>query len=127
MIAKLKKVSLTTDAIVTQAYAELTEDFNPIHLDPAFAACTPLRQCIVHGTMTLGLVWQALYRTFGPDALERVELDVRFIKPVVVGERVHAGGEEQADQPGRYSVWVKGDDGAERIVGTATFRNNRAG
>lgn len=123
MIAKLTGVSMTTDADTTLAYAGLTDDYNPIHLDAEFAARTPLRRCIVHGTMSLGLLWQALYRTFGGDALEHIDLDVRFIKPVLVGERVHAGGERQADRADRYSVWIRGDDGTDRIVGTATFRN----
>jgi acyl dehydratase len=120
--AKLTEVSLTTDPQMAQAYAELTDDFNPIHLDPAFAAQTPMRRCIAHGTMSLGLLWQALYRTFGPDALERIDLEVRFVKPVYVGESVRAGGERREGCDNCYDVWVKGDDGIGRIVGVATFR-----
>lgn len=124
MTANLIRVSLTIDSQITHAYAELTGDFNPIHLDPEFAAQTPMRQCIAHGTMSLGLLWQALFRTFGTAALEQVELDVRFVRPVLVGERIHAGGEPRAGEAGCYNVWVKGEDETVRIAGTVTFQHS---
>lgn len=119
MTQSLQPVSLATNPDVVRAYGELTNDFNPIHIDPEFAAKTPMGGCIAHGTMSLCLLWQSLFRTFGDSASQRVELDVRFVKPVRVGETVHAGGELQSGEPGCYSVWVRGDDGVDRIAGTA--------
>jgi acyl dehydratase len=119
MTNALQSVSLTADPEVIRAYAELTDDFNPIHLDPAFAATTAMGSCIAHGTMSICLLWKALFRTFGDGAGTRVTLDVRFVKPVHAGETIHAGGELQDDKSGCYTVWVRGDDGVERVVGTA--------
>lgn len=119
MIPTLQPVTLSADADVVRAYGELTNDFNPIHVDPEFAAKTPLGGCIAHGTMSLCLLWQSLFRTFGAAAPQRVELDVRFVRPVRVGETVHAGGELLSGEPDSYTVWVRGEDGVDRLAGTA--------
>jgi len=37
------------------AFADLTGDRNPIHLDPEFARTTPFRRCIAHGLLGLSL------------------------------------------------------------------------
>jgi acyl dehydratase len=37
------------------AFADLTGDFNPVHLDPEFARTTPFRRCIAHGLLGLSL------------------------------------------------------------------------
>lgn len=36
-----------------QTFAELTGDFNPIHVDPEYAATTPFGRTIAHGILTL--------------------------------------------------------------------------
>jgi acyl dehydratase len=119
MATELHPVKLAASADVVRAYAELTDDFNPIHVDPAFAAKTPMGGCIAHGTLSLGLLWQSLYGTLGVDAASRVELDMRFVKPVLVGETVEAGGRARESEPGCFDVWVRGADGVDRIAGTA--------
>ncbi len=65
------------------AYAALTADFNPIHLDAAFAADTPFGRPIVHGTLFLALAWELL-------AGDETAAEVRFRRPVFVGEPVRA-------------------------------------
>jgi acyl dehydratase len=119
MKTTLHPAQLTADAAVIRAYAELTNDFNPIHVDPEFAAQTPMGGCIAHGTLSIGLLWQSLFRTLGEGAGTRVDLDVRFVKPVRAGETIHAGGELQDGDPHCYAVWVRGDDGVDRVTGTA--------
>jgi len=116
---RLQPAHLTVDSAVIAAYAELTNDFNPIHLDPEFAARTPMGGVIAHGTMSIGLIWQALQRSVGAAAFEGAELDIRFIKPVRLGDTLVAGGHARADEPGAYEVWVRAEnDGGDRIVGS---------
>ena len=114
----LQTATLHVEAGVIRAYADLTQDFNPIHIDSAFAAKTPMGGVIAHGTMSLCLLWQALARSFDAAALPTLALDVRFVKPVRIGETLTAGGQPQAGEPGVYDVWVRADDGTDRIVGT---------
>ncbi|MPN48512.1 hypothetical protein SDC9_196120 [bioreactor metagenome] len=113
---------VTAEAI--QTYAELTNDFNPLHVDADFAAKTPMGRQIAHGTMSLCLIFQCIQRNFGGSVLAGVDLDVRFVKPVFIGDTVIAGGEPSAEQPGQWNVWVRGEDGVDRIVGN--FRLNDA-
>jgi 3-hydroxybutyryl-CoA dehydratase len=118
MTTVLDPITLTADPEMIRAYAELTDDFNPIHLDPEFAAKTAMGGCIAHGTMSICLLWESLFRTFGDDAGGRLELDVRFVKPVRVGETIRTGGELRDAEPGCYTVWVRGADGSDRVTGT---------
>jgi 3-hydroxybutyryl-CoA dehydratase len=117
MITSLHPVALAVTMDVIRTYAVLTDDFNPIHVDPAFAATTPMGGCIAHGTLSMALLWQSLFRTLGDNAAGRVDLDVRFVKPVYAGDTLHAGGELLPG--GSWAVWVRGGDAMDRITGTA--------
>ncbi|MBP0630491.1 MaoC family dehydratase [Cupriavidus sp. AcVe19-1a] len=121
----LRTSSLAVTAQAIRTYAELTNDFNPLHVDAEFAAKTPMGRQIAHGTMSLCLIWQSLQRTFGAQALADIELDVRFVKPVHIGDTVTAGGKASADQPRQWDVWVRGDDGVDRIVGVCRLGDER--
>ncbi len=120
----LDSATLTVTPEAIRAYAELTDDFNPIHLDAQFAAGTAMGGVIAHGTMSVCLLWQALFHSFGNDAFEALELDIRFVKPVRIGETLTAGGEAEA--PGTWRVWVRGDDGADRLNGTVRLNTSNA-
>ena len=114
----LQTSSLLVTAEAIQTYAELSNDFNPLHVDAEFAGTTPMGRQIAHGTLSLCLIFQCIQRNFGAAALAQVALDVRFVKPVFIGDTVTAGGEANSEQPGHWHVWVKGGDGVERIVGS---------
>jgi acyl dehydratase len=118
MTGHLVTTTMKVDMESVRAYAELTDDYNPIHLDPAFAATTPMGGVIAHGTMSVCLLWQAIFRNFTPEELSAAELDVRFVKPVRLGETLEAGGQRDAEDPRLYKVWVRADDGVERLAGT---------
>ena len=75
----LKSCRLTVTESVIRAYAELTNDFNPIHLDAEFAAATPMRRPIAHGTISLCLMWQCLGKNFPVDM--RVRKGSRYRLP----------------------------------------------
>lgn len=117
--AALTQASLASAPETVAAYAELTNDFNPIHLDPAFAATTPFGRPIVHGTWSLNALGLAVAATFPPEVSARADLDLQFVAPVFVGETIRAGGERRGDG-GKYHVWIKA---GERLVvrGTLSF------
>lgn len=119
---QLGAAQLRIDQQVIAAYAELTGDFNPIHLDPEFANKTAMGGVIAHGTLSVGLIWQALERTLDSHSLARVSLDIRFIKPVRLGDHLVAGCQAQDQNKAIYDIWVReAGDGDLRIVGTATL------
>ena len=59
-------------------YAEASGDFNPIHIDEAFAAKTPLGGTIAHGMLILAYASEMMTRAFGQSWLESGRLSVRF-------------------------------------------------
>jgi acyl dehydratase len=70
-------------------FADLTGDFNRIHLDEEFAASTPFGKPIAHGL--LGLSLMAGLSTVSPSVRTTALLTVqgwRFRKPIFVGDEV---------------------------------------
>jgi len=111
-------LSMTIDQARIAAYAEVTEDFNPIHLDPAFAERTPMGGVIAHGTMAVNLIWLALEASLGRQVLAGMTMDVRFRRPVRVGDTIEAGATYDPEQSS-FKVFVRNQDGIDVIEGTA--------
>ena len=112
----LRGTPVTVTAEMIRQYADITNDHNPIHLDPVFAASTPMGGVIAHGTMSLALIWQMLRVGFGPERTARAQLSIRFTRPVRIGARLVASGEPLAD--GSYAVRVSDQDGLAVIEGS---------
>ena len=117
MMRDLETIELDVTREKLLRYAILSDDFNPIHVDPEFAASTSLGGVIAHGTLSLNLVLDSIDRTFGPPITGTHEVDVRFLLPVREGDVVQAGGSPAAD--GSFSVWVRNQHGAAVIEGSA--------
>lgn len=115
---ELEGVALAVDQTVIDRYAAITGDYNPIHTDPEFAAKTEMGGVIAHGSMSLNLIWQALERTLGSERLGTIELDIRFRRPVRIGDRIEAGGTLETDGAA-YQVWARNQKGEAVIEGTA--------
>lgn len=115
----LRTVSKTITQADIDRYAVLSDDFNPLHVNPAFAATTSMGKPIAHGTLSVNLIWQTLARNLPPIQMAQIQLDIRFIKPVFAGSHLTAGGEADACQAGRYLVWIKDENDALVISGHA--------
>lgn len=115
----LAPVSLVVEAEKVALYAEVTDDYNPIHLDPEFAANTAMGGIIAHGTMSHALIVQSLAATFGAERAAKAEIDIRFTAPVRLGDVVTAGGVADPDEAGRFRVWVRSQSGQDVIKGWA--------
>lgn len=113
----MRTCSLPVTAAAIRAYAELTDDFNPLHLDEEFAARTPMGRVIAHGTLSLCLLWQWAHQNFDADAYTGLQLDVRFVKPVFAGDLLTAGGQPREGEPRCWDVWVRAQDGTDRVAG----------
>ncbi|WP_221584908.1 MaoC family dehydratase [Microbacterium sp. G2-8] len=99
---------ITQDEVT--AFADLTGDRNPIHLDAELAEATPFGGTIVHGYLTLGLVVPLMAEVFRVTEVGvgiNYGLDrLRFPAPVRVGSRVRVIGEMLAvdEIPGGYQT-----------------------
>lgn len=63
MDQQLKPASRHVDFVSIMAYAAVTNDYNPIHVDKEFAGRSPMRGIIAHGTMSVALIWRSLRDT----------------------------------------------------------------
>jgi 3-hydroxybutyryl-CoA dehydratase len=72
------------------AFAEVTGDKNPVHLDPEYAAKTIFKQTIAHGMLTAGYISAVFGMEMpGPGAIY-VSQTLNFRAPVRKGDRVVA-------------------------------------
>lgn len=119
----------TVTKVVTQErierYAEASGDFNPIHVDPDYAAATQFGGTIAHGMMGAAMVSESMARAFALDWYETGRLKLRFRAPVRPGETVTASGRVRSVRPGdgarelRCAVEVRKAGGEAAITGEA--------
>jgi 3-hydroxybutyryl-CoA dehydratase len=82
------------------SFACLTGDFNPLHVDRAFAESTPFGQPIAHGL--LGLSFVAGLGSHAPRMATLSFLRIvewSFVKPILFGDTVHVETEILAKEP----------------------------
>ena len=107
------------------AFAALTGDCNPVHLDEAHAAGTRFGRRICHG-MLVGSLFSTLFGTElpGPGALYLGQA-LRFKAPVYPGEPVTAHVELTSlreDKPiATFRTWVENASGEVAVDGEATL------
>lgn len=105
---KAQQELLTTDeAIMT--FAELSGDYNPIHVDEDYAAKSMFGKRIAHGALSASLISAVLGNDLpGPGSIF-VELNMRFRKPAFIGDMVVAEAEvaEINQRTGRVKMKVK--------------------
>ena len=78
-----------TDADV-RAFAELTGDRNPVHLDEEFAATTRFGRRIAHGMLGASLISTVLASELPGRGTVYLSQTLRFTAPVFIGDTVTA-------------------------------------
>ena len=84
---------LTIDQERIDLFARVTEDLNPLHVDPVAAKAGPFGRTIAHGFLTLSLLSHFSYQAGLQPAGVAYGLNygferVRFMAPVPVGSRI---------------------------------------
>jgi len=115
---------------VIDAWAAVSGDRNPLHVDPAFARTTRFGGTIAHGHIALGYLCQLLQEWAGPPWADGGRLqDIRFISPIRPGQRYRIGGEicaVSADEiTVKLSIRERSDD-HDCIEGSAVCPRRRA-
>ena len=104
-------VSHTVTTADIEAYAALSGDRNPLHVDPAFAAAGPFGAIVAHGPIALQTVFEALTRWLGTDDLPPGALaDVAFRGPVREGDTVTCTGAVAEQHAGDVVVRLEAVD-----------------
>ena len=85
--AFIKKIFSDSDV---RAFADISGDNNPIHLDDDYAAGTRFKRRIVHGILTSGLISALLGMHLpGPGSIYLTQT-INFRAPVYIGEEITA-------------------------------------
>ncbi len=69
------------------AFAGITGDFNPLHVDAEFAKGTMFKQRVAHGMLTAGLIDNTLTAIGGLGTIHLSQA-LRFTAPVFIGDTV---------------------------------------
>ncbi len=89
-VGQSASVEKRLDAAAVRAFAEISGDFNPVHLDAVFAASTRFGRPIVHGMLTASLISTVVGTRLPGKGSIYVSQTLKFIAPVFVGDVVRA-------------------------------------
>jgi 3-hydroxybutyryl-CoA dehydratase len=100
--------TVTEDDIV--AFARVTGDDQPLHLDDAFAARTRFKKRIAHGMLSAGYISAVLGTKLAPNnVVVYLSQQIRFRLPVAIGDTITAEADVTAIDPEKSIVTVRTD------------------
>jgi acyl dehydratase len=127
----MSKIQMGQTASVSKSFSEqevnmfanLSLDFNPVHLDPEFAKTTVFGKQIVHGMLVSSLFSGLLGKHLPGEGTIYLGQDLKFKKPVYIDQKVTASVEViniREDKPIiTLSTICKNDSGEVVISGQA--------
>ncbi|MCD6599117.1 MAG: MaoC family dehydratase [Dehalococcoidia bacterium] len=110
------------------SYAEASGDFNPIHVDEAFATQTPLGGTIAHGMLILAYASEMMTQSFGRNWNSTGKFSIRFKVPARPGDTITTTGkidsvEDKESTPSvNCSIECHNQKGETIIMGGATVK-----
>ena len=69
-----------------EAFAAISGDHNPLHLDPEYAATTAFGECIAHGMLTGALISAAIAMQLPGPGSAYLSQNIQFRAPVMLGD-----------------------------------------
>jgi acyl dehydratase len=83
-----RTATLTAEHV--RLYSQITGDYNPLHVDPDFAAATRFGKLIVQGGLTSGLLNAVVAMDLPGPGTVFLETHWRFVNPVFIGDTITA-------------------------------------
>ncbi len=103
-VGQSAEIDRTVSEADIQAFADVSGDHNPVHLDEDYAATTPFKTRIAHGMLSAGYISAVLgTRLPGPGAIY-ISQTMRFRRPVRIGDIVRTRVTVSAIDPARARV-----------------------
>jgi len=87
------QISKTITEADIELFARATRDFNPVHLDQAYAEKTMFKGRIAHGLLSVGLLSSILGNILPGHGTIYLSQEVKFLAPVRIGDTITAGVE----------------------------------
>ncbi len=97
-----RSLTITDDMI--RAFADLTGDHNPVHLDDAYAAGTRFGRRIAHGMIAAGLISATLANELPGPGSVYLSQSLQFKAPVFPGDTITASVEVREVRPDKPIV-----------------------
>lgn len=123
-IGQTATIEKTFDKQTVVAFASVSEDYNPIHLDEDFAKTTQFERPIVHGMLASSLISGLLASKVPGTGSIYLGQSLKFLRPIFVGETVTAKVEVisvREDKPiAVISTQVLSANGEVAVDGEAT-------
>ena len=92
-VGMFAEANMVVSAEKIETFAELTGDYNPIHMDEEYAAQSMFGKRIAHGALSASLISAILGNDLpGPGAVF-LELNMRFRKPAFIDDEIIARAE----------------------------------
>ncbi len=111
---------------VINRWAEVSTDYNPLHVDPEFAKTTRFGGTIAHGHIALSFLCEMMHQWLGRGWLSGGKLGgIKFIAPVRPGQTITIGGtvtekkEEVGEKVVIGDIFVKNQEGETCVIGSA--------
>lgn len=95
-----------TDAEV-KLFAQVSGDYNPVHLDEEYAAHTMFKQRIAHGGLISALFSTILGTTLPGEGTIYLEQNSRFVRPVHLNDTITAEVKVETIDPIKGRVMLK--------------------
>lgn len=120
MTRSLKKVVTDEDI---QMFAQVSTDFNPVHMDDDYAQDTIFEGRIAHGMLTAGLISAVIGEQLPGHGTVYMGQTLKFLAPVRPGDMVHAEVEVIGIDPAKRRVQLDCRclvNGKKVLIGEAT-------
>ena len=122
-IGESAQISKTITESDIELFARATGDFNPVHMDPAYAEKTSFKGRIAHGLLSVGLLSTILGNTLPGHGTIYLSQEVKFLAPVRIGDTITAKVEviELIPEKNRakFRTTCTNQDGKEVVEGIA--------
>lgn len=116
-------VTRTIGAADVEAYAEITGDTNPVHLDEEYARTTRFGRRIAHGMLSAGLISAVLANKLPGPGTIYLGQTLKFTAPVYLGDTITATVTVTAYDPDKRRMTLAtvciNQNGDEVITGEA--------
>ncbi|WP_318502495.1 MaoC/PaaZ C-terminal domain-containing protein [Bacillus sp. T3] len=84
----MKTIGFIITEVDIEGYANISGDYNPVHLDSNYARDHGYQDKIAHGMLSMGKVWSVLSCHLLTDSAWPEKYELKFLAPVFVGDIV---------------------------------------
>lgn len=117
-----------TDQMVKQ-FAEMSGDFNPIHMDEEYAKTTRFGRRIAHGMISGALISRALAMELGGEGIY-LSQTLKFLKPIFIDDEVivelHVASVRESKGIANLETTVKKTSGELVVKGDAMIMTGKS-